>query len=199
MPNHRFAFTPSLAITGAVLLALSLSGCGGGDSSSSTGSGSTNSGSGGSTSSSSCNNYKDLVDSNERSRANSCGIQVSGNYGNADSHLQQVIAACQQGAKAEAEKHYNEVYKKAVQYARDVSKELGCGSSNSPSIITPSAQTYYNMCGKITSSRRIAASCYGPVRQAQGGCGDGDYDSYTYISQYSSLSTCISARDSWLK
>lgn len=185
-------------LSASLLLALSLSGCGGGDSSSSTGtsSGSSGSGSSGSGSSSSCN-YTDLISSSERAQANACGIQVSGSYGMADSHLQQVIAACQKGAKTEADKHYNDVYKKAVQYARDSSKALNCGGSNTtPNIVTPSSQTYYNMCGK-TSSTLLTGACYGPVRQGEGGCGGAE--GFTYISQHSSQSACTTARESWLK
>ncbi|MBF5002786.1 hypothetical protein [Diaphorobacter caeni] len=184
--------TRSLALAATLFLALGLPGCGGGsDSSSTTTSGGSSSGGG---SSSACN-YTDLVTSSERAQANSCGIQVSGAYGNADAHLGQVIAACKQGKKAEADAHYENVYKKAVQYARDNAKTLNCGGNNGPTLPNPSTQSYYNMCGKVSNSQRVGL-CYGPLFKDQGGCGSSQ--GFTYISQHSSESACVSARTSWL-
>ncbi|MEH3085191.1 MAG: hypothetical protein PGN26_01320 [Xylophilus ampelinus] len=178
--------------TGALLLAIGLAGCGGG------GGGSSDSGSGSKSSSSAgadCS-YKDQVSADERSRANACGIQVSGAYGAADARLQQIIQACQAGQKAAADADYANAYTKLVQYARDNSSALSCGSgSNSAVIATPSAKTYYNFCGKTSGSSR-SGSCWGPVSRDDGGCGN--VSGYTYIGQYGSQSACISARDSWL-
>ena len=195
MANSFSANTRAFTVTASLILTLGLSGCGGEDSGSSSGS-SGSSGSGGGTSSSSACNYEDLIKPDERSKANSCGIQVSGNYGMADSHLQQVIAACKLGEKAKADAHYNDVYKKAVQYAKDVSKTLSCGSGSNTALPNTSTQTYFNMCGKVSATQRFG-SCYGPVLQGEGGCGN--VDGYTYMSQHSSSSACVTARDSWLK
>ena len=195
MANSFSANTRAFTVTASLILTLGLSGCGGEDSGSSSGS-SGSSGSGGGTSSSSACNYDDMISSGERTKANSCGIQVSGSYGVADSHLQQVIAACKLGEKAKADAHYNDVYKKAVQYAKDVSKTLSCGSGSNTALPNTSTKTYFNMCGKVSATQRFG-SCYGPVLQGEGGCGN--VDGYTYMSQHSSSSACVTARDSWLK
>ena len=173
-----------------------LAGCGG---SGSEGSSSTSS-SGGSSSSSSANcSYTDLVTASERSQANSCGIQVSAGYGAADARLQQIIQACQSGQKSAADTDYSGPYTKLVQSARATSSALSCGSGNSgvnlPNPSNPSSQTFYNQCGKTSGSQKTG-SCYGPVFQNEGGCGD---SSFTYINQYSSSSACTTARNNWLK
>ena len=173
-----------------------LAGCGG---SGSEGSSSTSS-SGGSSSSSAGNcSYTDLVTASERSQANSCGIQVSAGYGAADARLQQIIQACQSGQKSAADTDYSGPYTKLVQSARATSSALSCGSGNSgvnlPNPSNPSSQTFYNQCGKTSGSQKTG-SCYGPVFQNEGGCGD---SSFTYINQYSSSSACITARNNWLK
>ena len=137
-----------------------------------------------------------MISASERAQSNACGIQVSGAYGTADSHLNQVISACKLGEKVKADDHDNTVYKKAVQYARDNSKALSCGTGGGTSVVTPpSTPTYYNMCGKVSGNTRTGR-CYGPVRKDEGGCGSDD--GFTYISQYSSSNACIGARDSWL-
>ncbi len=122
---------------------------------------------------------------------------MSSLYGNADSILQSAIAACQQGSKSEADSDYNAYYARAVKAARDTSSALSCGSSGNIGVEQPSAQIYYNMCGRTSaqSGLRIQASCYGPVRSDQGGCGNFDR---TFIRQYGSSSACISTRDAWL-
>lgn len=177
--------SPSLS---AIVLVLALSGCGGG--------GSTSSGySGGSSSGGSSCTYKDMVSASERTQSNACGIQVSGAYGAADARLQQIIQACQLGQKAAADTDYAGPYTKLVQFARDNSKALSCGTSSGPVLPNPSSQTYYNFCSKTSGNTRYG-SCYGPVFRDDGGCGDG---TYTYVRQYSSFSTCIAARDSYLK
>lgn len=173
-----------------------LAGCGG---SGSEGSSSTSS-SGGSSSSSAGNcSYTDLVTASERSQANSCGIQVSAGYGAADARLQQIIQACQSGQKSAADTDYSGPYTKLVQSARATSSALSCGSGNSgvnlPNPSNPSSQTFYNQCGKTSGSQKTG-SCYGPVFQNEGGCGD---SSFTYINQYSSSSACTTARNNWLK
>ena len=173
-----------------------LAGCGG---SGSEGSSSTSS-SGGSSSSSSANcSYTDLVTASERSQANSCGIQVSAGYGAADARLQQIIQACQSGQKSAADTDYSGPYTKLVQSARATSSALSCGSGNSgvnlPNPSNPSSQTFYNQCGKTSGSQKTG-SCYGPVFQNEGGCGD---SSFTYINQFSSSSACTTARNNWLK
>jgi hypothetical protein len=180
----------SAALTGLSMFA----GCGGaGGSSDTTGS----SGSTSSTSGSDCN-YTDLVSSSERSQANACGIQVSGNYAQADSGLSSVIAACQQGQKTTADNYYATTYKQEVAYARSVSSALSCGTNTAPTPVTPSPQTYYNLCVKSTASGggiTYSGSCWGPVHQSDGGCSDA---SYSYLNQHASLSACVTARDSWL-
>jgi len=190
--SHRF-MKPLLAVP----FVLALAACGGGDSSSSTGSSGGGSSPGGSSSSGANCNYPDKVTASERAQANACGIQVSGAYGAADARLQQIIQACQLGQKAAADADYAGPYTKLVQYARDVSKELSCGSGggSGPVLPNPSTQTYYNFCAK-TSGNTKYGSCWGPVFKDDGGCSD---NSYTYMNQYSSSSACITARDSWLK
>ena len=195
------AHTRTFTLATAVLLAFGLTGCGGGSSGSSSstsgGSGSSSgSGSSGSGSSSSgaCN-YPDLITASERAQANSCGIQVSGAFGNADSYLNQAIEACQKGHKTEADDYYNNTYKKAVEYARSVARTLNCGGDNGPTLPNPSTQTYYNMCGKTTSTTR-STYCYGPMFKDQGGCGSGQ-DGFVYMAQYSSLNACTAAATTW--
>lgn len=197
MANSFSANTRAFTVTASLILTLGLSGCGGEDSGSSSGS-SGSSGSGGGTSSSSACNYDDMISSGERTKANSCGIQVSGSYGVADSHLQQVIAACKIGEKAKADAHYNDVYKKAVKYAKDVFA-LECSSTNITSELPQTntdTNTNYNMCGRVDVNV-LKALCYGPVRTGVAGCGNSE--GYTYMSQHKSSSACIAARDSWLK
>ena len=197
MQQHtRYSLSFRLRLsTSAAALAL-LAACGGGDSSSSIGSaGGGATGSGGSTNGG-CN-YPDKITASERQQANSCGIQVSGAYGTADARLQQIIQACQLGQKAAADADYAGPYTKLVNFARDNAKALNCGGNNGPALPDTSSQTYYNFCGKTSSTTKYGV-CYGPVKKEQGGCGSGEYASYTYISQHTSSSACITARDKWL-
>lgn len=172
---------------------LGLTACGGGsDSSSDSGSStiSTSAASGGG-----CN-YSDKITASERSQASQCGIQVSGNYAQADSGLASVIAACQAGEKAKADAYYAGTYQQMVDYARSVSATLSCGTNTAPTLPNVSTQTYYNFCVKnrsISTTPLYSGSCYGPVQQGEGGCGDGNY-----IAQYSSLSICTSSGQNWL-
>lgn len=190
----------AIAATASLIFTLGLAGCGGGDSgssSSSSGGSSGSSGSGGNTSSSSACSYTDLITSSERAKANSCGIQVSGSFGMADSHLQQVIAACKVGEKSKADAHYNDVYKKAVKYAKDVAA-LECSSTNTSRELPKTntdTNTNYNMCSRVQVDK-LMALCYGPVQTGVAGCGTAE--GYTYMSQHSSSSACTAARDSWL-
>jgi hypothetical protein len=175
-----------------------LAGCGGGsDSSSSLAS----SGSSGSSSSAGGNcNYADKVTASERAQANACGIQVSGNYGQADSGLASVIAACQAGEKAKADAYYAGTYQQMVDYARTVSKTLSCGTNTSPTLPNNSTQTYYNFCAQnksVTSTPLWGGSCWGPVKQGEGGCPT-DGGKYTYVSQYASSSACGTAAQAWV-
>jgi hypothetical protein len=177
-------------------LMASLAACGGGDSSSSVGSGGGSSTGSGGGANGGCN-YPDKITAAERQQSNACGIQVSGAYGAADARLQQIIQACQLGQKAAADADYAGPYAKLVQFARDNAKALNCGGDNGPTLPNPSTQTYYNFCAKTTSSMKYG-SCFGPVYKDAGGCGSGEYASYTYMSQFSSASACITARDKWL-
>lgn len=171
-----------------------LSACGGGGSESSgSGSGSSNAGD----TSASCQ-YSNLVSDSERSQASACGIQVSGNYLQADSGYDSVIAACKQGQKTTADNYYNTTYKKMVDYARSVSKELGCGQNNGPTLPNNSTASNYNFCVKSTSANgklSYEGACYGPVKSGEGGCGSG----FSYVSQHASLNTCKSLGQSWLE
>lgn len=181
-------FPQSLLAVGVLLV---LSACGGGSSSGSSSSGAS---SGGSSSSGASCNYADKVTASERSQANACGIQVSGAYGAADARLQQIIQACQLGQKAAADADYAGPYTRLVEFARDNASALSCGSSNGPVLPNPSTQSYYNFCAK-TSGQTKTGSCYGPLFQDDGDCGD---SSFTYVRQYASSSACIAGRDSWL-
>lgn len=179
----------------AMLGLAALSGCGGGDESSS---GPSSSGSTSSSSSGASCNYPDKISSSERSQANACGIQISGNFAQADSGLASVIAACQQGKKTIADDYYAGTYTDMVNYARNVSSALSCGTSTAPALPNTSSQTYYNFCAQSTvSSGKITwlGSCFGPVRQGEGGCGTGGY---SYITQYGSSATCTSSGQAWL-
>ncbi|MEX8501203.1 hypothetical protein [Leptothrix ochracea] len=169
----------------ALALAAILSGCGGGADS--------GLGGGGSSSAGGCS-YTDMISSSERTQANSCGIQVSGNFAQADSMLQSVIATCQAGNKAQADSYYNSTYQQAVSYARSVSSALSCGSGSGGSITNTSPQTFYNLCVKTTAvsgGLRKQAYCWGPVQQGDGGCSPGD--GFSYLSQHSDLNTCGAA------
>ncbi|AQR70153.1 hypothetical protein BZG29_18870 [Janthinobacterium sp. LM6] len=85
------AHSTTFAVT--LLGCLMLSACGGGSDDSGSSGGST-SASGGT--SSTCQ-YNNLISDAERKQASACGIQVSGNYAQADSGYDSVIAACKQG------------------------------------------------------------------------------------------------------
>lgn len=170
-----------------------LAACGGGsDSGSSSSSGSSTT----SSSSSSDCNYTDKISASERQQASACGIQVSGNYAQADQGLSDVISACKQGQKTTADNYYSTTYQKMVDYARSVSKTLSCGGNNGPTLPNTSSQTYYNFCVEnksISSTPSYSGSCFGPVKQGEGGCSSGNY-----ISQYSSLGNCQTAGQNWL-
>ena len=189
-------FTRSSGLFATLFMVGALAGCGG---SGSEGSSSTSSSGSGSSSSAANCNYDDKVTADERKLANSCGIQVSAGYGAADARLQQIIQACQSGQKSAADTDYSGPYTKLVQSARATSAALSCGSGNSggnlPNPSNPSSQTFYNQCGKTSGSQKTG-SCYGPVFQNEGGCGD---SSFTYINQYASSSACTTARNNWLK
>jgi hypothetical protein len=178
-----------------------IAGCGGGSSSTTSSSGSgTSSGSSSSSSSSSggsCS-YADKITASERSTANSCGIQVSGAYAQADNGLASVIAACQQGQKATADAYYASTYTQMVAYARSNSSALSCGGSNGPTLPNTSAATYYNFCvEQKTSGGRISYTgvCSGPYKQNEGGCPSGYSNN---VGQYSSMSSCTTAGQNWL-
>jgi hypothetical protein len=112
---HAIRLIPSrLAI--ALAVGVALAACGGGETEPSNPTFTT---SAGNSSSGACS-YTDLVSSSERSKANACGPQGSSNFAAADSALQSVIAACQQGQKATADEYYATTYKRMVTYARDV-------------------------------------------------------------------------------
>lgn len=169
---------------------LMLSACGGG--------GSDDSGSGGTSNAGSTCQYSNLVSDTERSQASACGIQVSGNYAQADSGYDSVIAACKQGEKTKADAYYNDTYKKMVDYARSVSKSLSCGQNNGTTLPNNTAASNYNFCVRSTTVNgklSYEGSCYGPVKAGEGGCGS----SYNYVSQYASLSTCTAGGKSWLE
>ncbi len=186
---------PRLALAAAIG-ALALSGCGGGDSDNDS-SPTASSGSSSSSSGAACN-YPDKITASERAQANACGIQVSANYGQADSALASVIAACQKGEKAKADAYYAGTYTDMVNYARKASAALSCGTSTAPTLPNTSSQTYYNFCAKSTATAgRItwSGSCWGPVKQGDGGCGSGGY---TYIQQYSSSSSCTTNGQAWV-
>ncbi|PHV35468.1 hypothetical protein CSQ94_02745 [Janthinobacterium sp. BJB312] len=189
MQAHPTTFAATL------LGCLMLSACGGGGSDgTSSGSGST-SASGGT--SSTCQ-YSNLISDTERKQASACGIQVSGNYAQADSGYDSLVAACKQGDKAKADAYYSGTYQKMVDYARSVSKDLGCGQNNGPTLPNNTTPSNYNFCVKSTSVNgklSYEGACYGPVKSGEGGCGSG----YNYISQYASLSTCTSGGKSWLE
>jgi hypothetical protein len=175
---------------------LGLTACGGASSSgSSSGSSGSSASSSSSASGSGCN-YADKITASERSQASACGIQVSGNYAQADSGLASVISACQAGQKATADAYYAGTYQQMVTYARSVSATLSCGTNTAPTLPNTSTQTYYNFCVKnlsISTTPSYSGSCYGPVQQGDGGCASGNY-----ISQYSSNSSCQSAGQAWL-
>ncbi|HEY4066307.1 MAG TPA: hypothetical protein VGM74_05370 [Burkholderiaceae bacterium] len=167
--------------------------CGGGGSSDS----STTTSSSSSGSSTNCS-YTDLVSASERAQASACGVQVSANYAQADSGLASVIAACQQGQKSTADAYYDSTYRQMVSYARSVSSTLSCGTNTAPTLPNTSNQTYYNVCVKSASSGgtiTYSSACYGPVQQGVGGCGSAA--GYTYLSQSSSQSACVSAGSIW--
>ncbi len=194
--KNYMKFTISPSFIASVLVSGLMAGCGGGESE---GSSNTSSSGGGSSSSAASCNYTDMIKSKERAEANACGIQVSGGYGAADARLQQIIQACQSGQKAAADTDYKGPYTKLVENARATSSALSCGSGNTgtnlPNPSNPSSQTFYNFCGKTTGSVKTG-SCYGPVFQNEGGCGDG---SFIYVNQHATSSACIAARTNWLK
>lgn len=180
----------------ALITVTVLGACGGGDSDSSSPSTSSSSGS-------DCN-YKDQISASERDAANACGIQVSGNYAQADSGLQSVVAACQKGEKAKADAYYTSTYAQMVSYARSVADTLSCRTSTSspkptsPTLPNTSQASFYNFCvrqtavaGKIT----YEGSCSGPFQQFSGACASG-YS--TNIGQYSSQSACMTAGQAWV-
>lgn len=185
-----FRFAP-IAAMGILTVA-----CGGGssgDGSSSDHSSSSSSSSGGS----SCN-YPDKITSSERAQANSCGVQVSANYAQADAGLAGVIAACQQGKKSTADAYYSGTYQQMVDYARSVSKSLSCGTNTAPALPNTSAQTYYNLCvvnKSLSNTPSYSGSCYGPFKQGEGGCGSG---TNTLVAQYRSLTECKTAGQNWV-
>lgn len=186
------AHPTTFAVT--LLGCLLLSACGGGASEDSgPGSGATSAGG----TSSTCQ-YSNLISDTERRQASACGIQVSGNYAQADSGYDSVVAACKQGDKAKADAYYSGTYQKMVDYARAVSKELGCGQNNGPTLPNTTTASNYNFCVKSTSVNgklSYEGACYGPVKSGEGGCASG----YNYVSQYASLSTCTSGGKSWLE
>ena len=189
------AYPTTFAVT--LLGCLMLSACGGGGSEgSSSGSGSTSAG-GTSGTSASCQ-YSNLISDAERKQASACGIQVSGNYAQADSGYDSVVAACKQGQKTVADTYYSGTYQKMVDYARSVSKELGCGQNTSPTLPNNTTASNYNFCVKSTTTNgklSYEGACYGPVKAGEGGCGSG----YNYVSQYASLSSCTTGGKSWLE
>lgn len=141
-------------------------------------------------------NYSDKISASERSQASQCGIQVSGNYAQADSGLASVIAACQAGQKAKADAYYTSTYQQMVDYARSVSAALSCDTNTAPALPNTSTQTYFNFCVKnlsFSSTPSYSGSCYGPVKQGEGGCATGNY-----IAQYNSQSNCMSSGQNWL-
>jgi hypothetical protein len=201
-------------IVAVVAAASLLAACGGGSSGSDSlfSSGSSSSASGGSGSGSGsaggtlagCG-YADLISSSERAQANECGIQVSAAYGQATSYLAAAIATCQKGDKTTADSIYNEQYKKTVTVARGTSEALSCGTANGGITVAQpsSSQSFHNFCNRTTVSgtkTNYEGSCYGPVVKDQFGCGSpGSGGAYTYVTQYSSESACLAARDTWLK
>ncbi|MGX9773493.1 hypothetical protein ACWYXN_08270 [Janthinobacterium aestuarii] len=189
------AHPTTFAVT--LLGCLMLSACGGGGSDdTSSSSGSTSAG-GTSGTSANCQ-YSNLISDAERKQASACGIQVSGNYAQADSGYDSVIAACKLGEKAKADAYYSGTYQKMVDYARSVSKELGCGQNNGITLPNNTTASNYNFCVKSTTVNgklSYEGACYGPVKSGEGGCGSG----YNYVSQYASLSTCTSGGKSWLE
>lgn len=188
------AHPTTFAVT--LLGCLMLSACGGGGSDSGSGSGSSSAGSSGGTSAN-CQ-YTNLIGDAERKQASACGIQVSGNYAQADSGYDSVVAACKQGQKTTADTYYSGTYQKMVDYARAVSKELGCGQNNGTTLPNNSTASNYNFCVKSTTVNgklSYEGACYGPVKSGEGGCGSG----YNYVSQYASLSTCTAGGKTWLE
>lgn len=183
-----------LGMAAVAVLVVAMYGCGsldGGSSSDPSTSSST------STSGGSCN-YPDKITATERAQASACGIQVSGNYAQADSGLASLIAACKQGQKATADAYYAGTYQQMVNYARSVSSTESCGTNTAPTIQPPTSapQTSYNFCVKnlsISSTPSYSGSCYGPVKAGDGGCTVGNY-----ITQYSSLSSCQTSGQNWL-
>lgn len=184
----------------AVLAGFLLSACEGGDSEPSRPPSSSSS----SSSSSGGCNYDDKISATERNAANKCGIQVSGNYAQADSGLQSVIAACQRGEKAKADAYYSSTYMQMVTYARDVAKTLSCnvtGSTTSPTGPTlpdNSVASFYNFCVKQTATAgkiTYSGNCSGPYKQFTGGCPSGFS---TNVGQYSSMDACTKAGQAWL-
>lgn len=166
-------------------------------------SGSYSSGGSQSSASGSCSSYKDLVSSSERAEANSCGTQVSAYYAQADSTLSAAIASCQSGDSSAANQYYDN-YKEIVSLGRDVKSELCGGSTGSgnsgSSFEDPSSATYYNLCTESEADGgRIyyRTVCYGPVKSSSSTCGP-NKDGYSYLTRYSSMSSCKSAAQSWL-
>lgn len=159
-----------------------------------------------SSSSGSCSSYKDIVSSSEQSRANGCGIQVSSHFAQADSALSAAIASCQQGDTSAADQYYSN-YEKGVKLGRQVMDTLcsgggSSGSGNSSSggagFEDTSSQKYYNLCTRSYpkgGSIYYEGSCYGPFQQFTSQC---ESSQFSYLSNYSSSSSCITARDNWL-
>ncbi len=179
-----------------------LAACGGGSSSDSGTSSSAGVGNSGGTAAASTCNYPDKFTAKERGIANSCGIQVSGNFAQADSGLAQVIAACQMGKKAEADAYYSGTYTQMVNYARQVAESLSCGAGTGISLPDQSKASYYNFCVTSTTSGgsiRYTGSCSGPFKYDESSCPSGSGTAkYVFIKQYSDMNACKAGRDNWL-
>jgi len=183
-------------ISSAFILAVAGCGGGGSDSSSDSLAGSM---------SVSCN-YPDLISASEHTQANACGIQVSANYAQADSGLQEVIAACKQGQKTTADNYYKTTYQQMVDYARSVSKQLSCGAGGVS--LPQSTVTHYNFCTKsytnANSQLAYRGVCHGPANVGDGSCGSGsdgnggDYSAYSLVAEYASSSACSTAGQNWV-
>jgi|GEM_PF-1531325 len=148
----------------------------------------------------SCSSYTDIVSTSERAEANSCGVQVSSYYAQADSTLSAAIASCQNGDSSSASSYYSN-YQKVVELGRNVKSALCSGSSGSGGgggFEDPSPSEYFNLCTRSTAVSggiRYETSCYGPFQQYTTTC---ESSSYSYLSNYSSRSACSSAAQNWL-
>ena len=147
----------------------------------------------GSSSSKSCN-LTEIITSADR-KAASGDVQCSTQTANADSYFAAAVSLCESGKDYTST--YNQ-YKQIADYAKEANASIGCGSSTAPTVETPQTESpsKYNLCvGYTNGGRTASASCYGPVTAYDSSCSG----ELAYLGKYSSTSSCITNRDTWLE